>query len=339
MHSPKGPAEVRPRRPARRNARRAEPLGERGLAARWGAASARRAGLRVALVGLAGVVTLLAGARAARAATAVLLPAVLDGPAAQAEEAKLRLAAERALQAQQYILTPQSDLEIALSGEPQLKDCHTELCRERIGRLLDAQIVARYRIRTQPGAGKKNPDWHINVEIFDGEVGAFAARLTEDCADCGAAKAQEQLGDMLMRAVLQSASQPRGVLEIFTQPAGATVFVDGTELGITPYKRPALVGTRKIVLQHVGYRSEQFEVQVDETRRQRTERTMAAGTDPIKVVVVEKEKTPVYKKWWFWVALGGAAAAAAAITAGIVVGTSAPPSEPTIPANTLKFTF
>ena len=332
MHSPREQARVRPLRPVKVPCS-AAPLRGRRLP-RPPAASAWRTALLVAILGLAG------STGAAQAATAVLLEPVLDGLAAQAGAAKLRLAAERALQMQQYILTPQGDLEIALSGEPQLKDCHTELCRERIGRLLDTQIVVRYRIRTQLGAAKKNPDWHINVEIFDGEVGAFGARLTEDCADCSAGKAEEQLGDMLMRAVLQSAAQPRGVLEVYSQPAGATVFVDGTELGITPYKRPALVGSHKIVLQHVGYRSEQFEVQVDETRRQRTERTLVAGTDPIKVVVVEKEKTPVYKKWWFWVAIGGAAAAAAAITAGIVVGTSAASnSEPTVPRNTLMFMF
>lgn len=275
----------------------------------------------------------------ARAATAVLLEPVLEGPSAQAEAARLRTAAQQALRAQQYNLTPDSDLEVALSGEPQLKSCHTELCRERLGRLLDAQIVARYRIRAL-AEGKKNSDWHMNVEILDVEVGAFGARLTEDCTDCTAAKAAEKLTDMLMRAILQSAARPRGVLEIHTEPQGASVFVDGTELGITPYKRPAFVGDHKVVLQHVGYRSEQLEVKVNETGRNRTDKTLVAGSDPVKVVVVEKEKTPVYKKWWFWVAIGGAAVAAAAITAGVVVGTGAAGGgERTIPANTYMFTF
>lgn len=328
MHCLARPPRVCPERP-----RRSQPAkgGRRAWSATFGLWAAR----------IIAMLAILHGGSEAAAATAVLLEPVLDGPAAQAEQAKLRLAAERALQTQQYLLTPQNDLEIALSGEPQLKSCYTELCRERIGRLLDTQIVARYRIRTQLGAGRKSPDWHINVEVFDVEVGGFGARLTEDCADCSATKAGEQLTDMLMRAVLQSASQPRGVLELHTQPAGASVFVDGTELGITPYKRPAFAGNHKVVLQHVGYRSEQFEVQVDETRRQRLERTLTAGTDPVKVVVIEKEKTPVYKKWWFWVALGGAAAAAAAITAGIVVGTGAAAGSepPAVPANTYMFMF
>ena len=92
---------------------------------------------------------------------------------------------------------------------------------------------------------------------------------------------------MLMRAVLQSAAQPRGVLEVYSQPAGARCSSMAPS-SASPYKRPALVGSHKIVLQHVGYRSEQFRPG-GRDHRQRTERTLVAGTDPIKVVVVEKE--------------------------------------------------
>jgi hypothetical protein len=145
---------------------------------------------------------------------------------------------------------------------------------------------------------------------------------------------------MLRRAVLQNAAMPRGVLEVYTQPPGASVFVDGSELGITPYKRPAFAGKHKLVLRHTGYRSQQVEVEVDETQRRRTELTLAPGADPVQVVVVEKDKTPVYKKWWFWVAIGGAAVAAGAITAGVVLGTQAATAgERTLPANTYMFMF
>ncbi|HRI51393.1 MAG TPA: PEGA domain-containing protein, partial [Pseudomonadota bacterium] len=251
--------------------------------------------------------------------------------------AKLRLAAQKGLQAQGFLLTPDSDLEVALAGEPQLKSCHTEQCRERLGRLLDAQVVARYRIKTHLLPGNKNPGWHLNAEILDVEVGALGAGLTEDCADCTVGQAADQLSDMIRRAVLQSAARPRGVLDVATEPPGASVFVDGSELGITPYKRPAFVGKHKLVLRHTGYRSQQAEVEVDETQRRRTELKLAPGTDAVPVLVVEKQKPPVYKKWWFWVAIGGAAVAAGAITAGVVLGTQA--RERTLPPNTYMFPF
>ena len=43
--------------------------------------------------------------------------------------------------------------------------------------------------------------------------------------------------------------------------------------------------------------------------------------------------------WWFWVAIGGAAVAASAITAGVVLGTSAPGRTTQAPANTLTVSF
>lgn len=310
-----------------------------GPAAARGRASGRvTRGERAGLLAAVAVLGLCATSAAALAGTAVLLSPQLEGALPPAEQSRLRLAAQKGLQAQGFMLTPDGDLEIALAGEPQLKSCHTELCRERLGRLLDAQVVARYRIKTHIGPGKKNPDWHLNVEILDVEVGALGAGLTEDCSDCAPGQAADQLGDMLRRAVLQSASRPRGVLEVYTQPPGASVFVDGSELGITPYKRPAFVGKHKLVLRHTGYRSQQAEVEVDETQRRRTDLTLAPGTDPVQVMVVEKDKTPVYKKWWFWVAIGGAAVAAGAITAGAVLGTQAA-SERTLPANTYMFQF
>jgi len=329
-HRPPGPSRVA--RPAGGAPARRLASGLRTRGARAG--RGRRAVLAVvlAVLGLGGT------SAAALASTAVLLEPQLEGALQPAEQSRLRLAAQKGLQAQGFILTPDSDLEVALAGEPQLKSCHSELCRERLGRLLDAQVVARYRIKTRVRPGKQSPDWHLNVEILDVEVGALGAGLTEDCADCALGQAADQLSDMIRRAVLQSAARPRGVLEVFTQPPGASVFVDGSELGITPYKRSAFVGKHKLVLRHTGYRSQQAEVEVDETQRRRTDLKLAPGTDPVQVVVVEKEKTPVYKKWWFWVAIGGAAVAAAAITAGAVLGSQAA-SERTLPANTYMFMF
>ena len=83
---------------------------------------------------------------------------------------------------------------------------------------------------------------------------------------------------------------------IYTQPPGASVFVDGSELGITPYKRPAFAGKHKLVLGHIGYRSEQRETEVIEAKPTHVEVTLVLGSEPTAVAV---EKTPVYKKWSF----------------------------------------
>lgn len=242
----------------------------------------------------------------------------------------------RALRELQLDLVGPAELAAVITGEPQLKDCGSELCFERLGRLLASQLVLRYRIKVSQPEGQKHPDWHLNVELLDVEVGAFGARLTQDCQGCSSAKAEAQLAGMVKAAVLQSAAMPRGVLELRTEPAGAIVFVDGTELGITPYQRSIFVGQHKIVVRHTGYRSQQLEASISEGKKQRLELKLVPGSSAESVVVVERERSPAYKKWWFWVAIGGGVLAAGAITAGIVLGTRGA-AGPALPANTLTF--
>jgi hypothetical protein len=281
----------------------------------------------------------------ALAANALIADPLVDGPVLPADPPMLRAAVEEALREQQFEIISATDVETTVSGEPQLKGCFSELCLERLGRVLDAQLVVRYRVRFAAAKAKGDGDWHMNVEVLDVEVGATAVRLTEDCAGCSSKKAGAHLLDMTRRSILQSAARPRAMLQVQSKPSGAAVFIDGTELGITPHKRLAFTGKHKLVLRHVGYRSEQRDITVEENTGTKVEVTMNAGSDPVKVVVVEKEKaaTPVYKKWWFWVAIGGAAVVAGAVTAGAVVATrsSAPTTtEPRmVPSNTLGFMF
>ena len=270
----------------------------------------------------------------AHAATATIVESREDG-APPAEQAKLRGAVEKALQALQIGLIPLRDVESVIAGEAQLQGCYSELCFERLGRLLDSQLVVHFRAKPLAPAGKK-PGLKLSIALFDGEVGALGARLEEQCLECTESQAADKLGELTRRAVLQSAGRPRGVLEVYSQPAGAAVFVDGTELGITPYKRAAFAGKHKVVLGHIGYRSEQRETEVTQGAPHRVEVTLVLGSEPTTATV---EKTPVYKKWWFWVAIGGAAVAATAITVGVVVGTSAPGRAVQAPPNTLTVSF
>jgi len=297
------------------------------------------------LVVAAGV--LLSSAAAHAGKSALLLAPTVEGPLTPAEQAELMRAARDALSSQELDVIPPAEVEPTLGAEPQLKDCYSELCLERLGRLLAGQLVLRYRVKANlqeppPGPAPANdpgPAWRLHVELLDVEVGAVGARLTEECTSCSNSQAADKLADMIKRAVLESASRPRGVLEVRSQPLGATVFVDGTELGITPYRRAAFAGPHKLVLRHTGFRSEQAEAQITEGEKRHVEVTLSSGSDPVQVVVIEKEKTPLYKKWWFWVAIGGAAAAAAAITAGVVVGTRSDDAAHARAANHFEFTF
>lgn len=277
--------------------------------------------------------------RDAAAASALIVEPQLEGELSKDDVTLLRHTTESALKSQQLSLIPAGDLEATLSGEAQLQGCHTELCYERLGRLLDSQLVTRYRVKRGSGEGKAATAWKLSVESLDVEVGAMGAKLTEECAACTDKQAAEKLGDMVKRAVIECVARPRGGLEVRSEPSGAAVFVDGTELGITPYKRVTFAGSHKVVLRHVGFRSEQVDVVVEDGQKQKIERKLASGADPAPVIVMEK--APVYKKWWFWVALGGAAVVAAGVTAGVVIGTRSTPTtmDRTLPSNTFSFQF
>jgi hypothetical protein len=279
---------------------------------------------------------------AAWAANVVLLDTSGNPALPPGDQAKLRAAAEAALKEEQFTLIPAGDVDAVLSGEAQLKGCYSEVCFERLGRVLEGRTVVRYEAKPPVATKHGGGDWHIAVDVLDVDVGAFGSRLNEDCPHCTIKQAADLLADLIKRGAIQTGGLPRGVLQVDSTPASAAVFVDGSELGITPYKRPTFAGPHKLVIRHIGYRSEQVTTIVTGGQPQSVAVTLVTGEDPVKVVVVEREKkTPIYKKGWFWVAvIGGAAVVAGAVTAGVIL--SAPmttSSNQMLPANTFMFTF
>ncbi len=296
------------------------------------------------MVRLLFLLLLLAAVRPAWATEALLLEPKIDGPALAAEIGTLQEKAMAALKAQGFGLIDARDAQSVVSGEAQLRDCFTDLCLERLGRLVAANIVVRYRGKVilpseASKSADKQPTWKFRVDVLDVEIGATGAHPEGDCTSCTAKQAAEKLSELITQAVLETASRPRGILEVRSEPGGATIYVDGTELGVTPYKRAAFAGKRKVVVRHVGFLSQQHETDVPDGQKARLDVKMVAGTDPVSVVVVEKERAPIYKKWWFWTAIAGGVLVVGAVTAGIVVATRPSVSTPErmLPVNVLTF--
>jgi hypothetical protein len=92
-----------------------------------------------------------------------------------------------------------------------------------------------------------------------------------------------------------------GLLVVDTQPAGATVVVDGRALGNAPVEASVPQGSHDVVVRLPGFR---------ETRT-----SVVIGLGERRVVTVKLgTTTPITQKWWFWAGVGTVLATGAIIT-------------------------
>ena len=68
---------------------------------------------------------------------------------------------------------------------------------------------------------------------------------------------------MTARLLQESASKPRGRLEVSSTPTGAAVSVDGRQVGVTPYQREAFTGAHTVGLTRTGFTPYQGETTVE----------------------------------------------------------------------------
>jgi hypothetical protein len=84
------------------------------------------------------------------------------------------------------------------------------------------------------------------VVYYDVAVSAIGTKLAVPCPQPAAAP--DALKELVQRAVVETAARPRGIIKVVSKPANASLFIDGHEVGITPYKRPAFVGKHDIAV-------------------------------------------------------------------------------------------
>lgn len=277
----------------------------------------------------------------ARAETSVtVLDTVSDGSVTAAERAYFDSTLVETLRTQPLVVTTKSDRDLIFAEEKRLQSCQSAVCIERIGRLLGSRYVISTDVavsRNVPESGveakqdklrrvagpKTQPgDWRLKIELFHVDIGGSGSSVTADCPRCDSTAAGTALSELLQRALIEEAARPRGSLLVDSKPPGALVFVDGAELGVTPFKRPSYSGKHRLVLRSAGHLTEQRDIEVPESQRLSLDISLQEGVDPTEAAARSDSKTPAYKKWWFWVAVGGAAVAvASAATAGTVVAT------------------
>ncbi len=304
----------------------------------------RRSGPRRNLLGLVLWVAMLVAAtpraEAADKLVAVFEPKV-EGVLTAEERSRLDAAVAEALRELQYQIVPAAERDTIISGEG-VQNCFTEECQERIGRLLGSQAVLVYKVKVsrpegslpppEPAgpkkkgrAGVKEPPkelepepagagtitWGLTASLFNVEVGSSGATAKADCSKCSATLAAQSLGELVKKIVLEDAARPRGTIEILSDPPNASVFIDGHEIGVTPYKRVAFAGKHDVTVRKTGHRSKQETVNVIEAQKTSVTLRLTVGQDDRVILVYERQPRPRWR-----VGLGIAGLVVGAVTLG-----------------------
>ncbi len=262
---------------------------------------ARARTLFAGLFGLLLLGALLASstAQAAERKIACVMDAKTNGSLTPEELAQFETAVNNALKEQQFDLVSKNERDTIIQGEA-IQGCYKEECQERIGRLLGAHAVIVYSLkvwRSPTGSA-----WTLGATYYNIEVGALGAKATSECPSCTAAQAATGLADLVKKAVFDDAAKPRGQVEITSDPTNASVFIDGVELGVTPYKRTVFAGKHELTVRRTGHRSKNQSLNVSEGQKSVLSIKLEVGQDPVQVkYVAEHGPRP---KWR--IALGAA---------------------------------
>lgn len=238
-------------------------------------------------------------ADAAERKMACIFDAKTNGTVTPEELAVFESAVSNALKEQQFDLSSKGERDTIMQGEG-IQGCYKEECQERVGRLLGAHAVLVYSLkvwRSSSGAA-----WTLGATYYNVEVGALGAKATSECPSCTVAQAASALSDLVKKAVFDDAAKPRGQVVITSDPTNASVFIDGVELGVTPYKRTVFAGKHELTLRRTGHRSKNQTLSVNEGQQTNLSIKLDVGQDPVQVkYVAENAPRP---KWR--IALGGA---------------------------------
>jgi hypothetical protein len=262
---------------------------------------ARVRALFAGFIGLlvAGVLFSAPTAQAAERKIGCVMDAKTNGTLTPEELAQFEAAVSSALKEQQFDLVSKNERDTIIQGEA-IQGCYKEECQERVGRLLGAHAVIVYSLKVW--RSPSGSAWTLGATYYNIEVGALGAKATSECPSCTATQAATALSDLVKKAVFDDAAKPRGQVEITSDPTNASVFIDGVELGVTPYKRTVFAGKHELTVRRTGHRSKNQSLSVSEGQKSVLSIKLEVGQDPVQVkYVAENGPRP---KWR--IALGAA---------------------------------
>lgn len=116
---------------------------------------------------------------------------------------------------------------------------------------LAAEVDAKHLVSIS--VEKKGPDWAITGRIFD-RNGAGSGVNQATCEICGAAELASLVEDVAAGLAAEVAAAGRSAtLVLAGEPEGATVWVDGVEVGVTPFEGTFAPGKHEILITAKGH--------------------------------------------------------------------------------------
>jgi len=251
---------------------------------------------------LAAALLCLGGGVARAEGRVAVVGLVFEGEVSTGVRAELSERLGRGLTAAGWRLAPAADLRRALGGHQ--GPCVEEACWRRVAKALGCRYAVGGVVK---GEARR---YDIKLWIGDSVSGAVAARVDERCNICALHAAAEKM-ELIASALaerLAAAERAPAHLAVVTDPPGATVLVDGTEVGSAPRELELAAGRHLVVVRRAGYVATERSI------------TMVAGAqERLALRLLQLPGTPSPARVVGWVSLGTGVAALAAGIALIAV--------------------
>ena len=134
-------------------------------------------------------------------------------------------------------------------------ECQAELCQKKELRQLLSVRVSRDGAEVQ-----------LVGQLYDAAMADFAAEVQTTCRGCDGERLATRLGGLTDELLKKAQQRKTGLLEITSQPPGATVRLNGMRLGQTPLQVTTFAGEHRIEVLKPGFARYQNEVVVEAGR-------------------------------------------------------------------------
>lgn len=142
-----------------------------------------------------------------------------------------------------------ADPEAVIQASGGVKDCNNAKCFK----FLSASVEARFLVRAEVSVQERN--YSVSIDIIDGNDGSVAASSSESCQLCGLS----EVGDLVtkqaaaLRKKVDALALEPAVVAVTSDPAGATIYIDGKKVGTTPLEQALSAGDHRAEARKDGF--------------------------------------------------------------------------------------